>query len=52
LDAGEATASKSKRGRRSKIAAPEPDPQPEVIDNVSMQASGMKFLEEAIAGEP
>jgi hypothetical protein len=52
LDAGEATASKGKRGRRGKIAAPEPDPQPELICNVSMQASGTKVVGEAIAREP
>lgn len=52
LHPGEATASKGTRGRRTKFAVPEQDPQSELIYDVSMQASGTKVVEEAIAGEP
>lgn len=51
LDA-EVTATTGKRGRKSNNAAPESDPEPEPMYDLSMETSGMAVVEKAVADKP
>ncbi|RYO39765.1 hypothetical protein AA0113_g11160 [Alternaria arborescens] len=51
LDA-EVTATTGKRGRKSNNTAPESDPEPEPMYDVSMETSGMTVVENAVADKP